>query len=381
MTSTKPAKRTEPVRPKRDQAPIRVAIVVDAPYVVPLTRNALVKSEQNNIVYSGYFIQLWDQIEKRLDKLGYMFKVTYHKMTNNEIWLNKIHNNQFDLIVGLFGPRWNIPYVDFSKPVCLSKYSIIQRTDKSWYAVIGTMIIELIGLFLILIIIGGIFGYLLYRFNGKTSPGGTTFNKYVFLTIANVMGTTGNLISHLIHRNIKIKNKNYREYISWVGLFLLAVVAGTIISTVVRAYITTRMLQEKTNFTDTPETVDTLSTRNFIVQKGSKAGKVMQHFTKNVTFSRDTLDNIIQNFSNDKNKTYDGVVVDSDARAETLASKYELQVSNIDYGMDLGCFACNSRKPEFIKDLNQVITFLTNNMVLFDVCTKYLTNNVSNCIA
>jgi len=158
---------------KRQQAPLRVVCLIGAPFVF---------YDRYQKRYRGLFYELWQLIRRRLEsRHGYTFEETFVDEHIAVADPNYLARHNYDLMCA---PRTilhaRLKYAAFTRPVMMSKHSVVYRTRYDWTSIIRQLFVKtFLPTIAIFLTCGAVLGGLLYLNNGDLADASITMSAIV----------------------------------------------------------------------------------------------------------------------------------------------------------------------------------------------------------
>ena len=335
---------------------------------------------------TGFLYDVWAQVATVLRARGYDVVESVGPPAPTDHWVEEVANGTYDLVVTpTVQNAARIAKVRVSDPLYLTYFSLVQRsTAASWTRLVARLaLFELVPLFVGLCLAGLALGYAMYWLSREASK--RAFFSYAIYNVLNMFGTSSNLTGFIMETNLaKRPRRGGASAWWWGGIFILIAAAAVVISTMTRAYITTRMVQEKTDL-GKKRLIDmaTIGKSTVLARAGSHSAAAVRGLAKRVDYEDGSIAQMVRRFVRDRGRTYDAMVMQTVDAREVLREHPSLVESTVDIGASAVGIAM-SRRPEraaLVALVNQRIERMKATRWLFATCKRYLTdNNAAGCL-
>ena len=366
-------------------SPMQRVLKVHLPLEYPFVYR--INASNNDSPLTGFLYEIWKLIANKLRAQGYTIQETVGAPKDTEYWIDAIYRKKFDVVVTpAIQTVKRKEKINISSTIFITYFSLIERdTQNSWFQVIVQLLFyELIPLFLVLCIVGLLIGYIMYRLSKKYTK--ESYFSYSLYNIINLFGTSSNISSYLIKKNInKLGRSAKGSYGSWYWwcIFIFIASIAVIVSAFTRSYITTRMVQENVN-TGNRINAQNISSKVILARKGSTSGAIVANIAKRVDYRLEPMAQLVQDFNKPSGQKYDAIVMQTYDANQTQNKFPNLVESPIDLGASPVGILLTKRADmkEAVDIINDHIDTLMSSRELYDVCKKYMTDpNDAACIA
>jgi ABC-type amino acid transport substrate-binding protein len=309
--------------------------------------------------YTGLMYDAWKEVKQELS--NYNFEETYTEVDNNEEFIKKINEENFDLGIGAIASELSrVKEISISQSILINKCVIMFKDKHIYLRVIAKFFfLYFIPFFIAILIIAFILGYILTR--NRSSGEKMDFNRTIALTASALFGSKGSLF-----QNVALNTKTIFIIIIilMISTFSLQLLQGIITNIIIEAGAESEV------------TRDTIITANLIGVKGSNVPHLIEtnYHCKMEYFDGD-LEETIQNYLKNTT-TLDGVVANS-AEALYYASKYGLLITKQFFSLNEHGWAVNFKTPELLRPLNETIRKIMDKGKMDKLCKSYLGSSES----
>lgn len=317
----------------------------------------------NSKEYTGLLYDIFKEIKSEL-KEKYVFEETFKTKANYNKMTEMVRDGIYDMVVGPFqytSERMKI--VDYTSSIVLSKDSILYYPKTSYISIVSKIMVKVVLVpLIILIILGYISGYILYRVEGnRTIFMDKTLQKYAFRRV--VATTTAALFGEagFLSENSTLTTSGLIITFSIMAFAFFFVMF-------IQGFITERLIYLQKANNVSRKNIDTVT---LLSPKGYAVAKNFERLGAQIVYKDDTIENILKYYEKNKSK-YDGVSLDyMDARGRENSFS-GLVTNKNDFGFKEIAFIVNKSKTELKNDLNLQIIRLQNNLFTEEACDHFL---------
>ena len=321
--------------------------------------------ETNKHYNHGFIWNIWKSIEHNLED-KYIFNYHYtdpHKNPNYNQICKDIHNGKYDLCLGLFKRSIEREgLINFCAPLIIDANTILYKeSNHSIFRVIN-VIKQVWHYFIFLLLLGLLFGFVLFVFDKERSIFMTKHNstyhfaiRSIMTGIASVFGEMGYLAERC---SLSIKSLIICTLIMMIAFIIIMYIQGEITNILVTQNIAD---VNKSNIKSKPILGEK---GNAILLQLEKQGAKIDNVDKD-------YDEIIEQYLDDSNK-YLGVGI-SYADAHPYLNKYPVKAA-LGFGFYSSSFIISHRLNMLREDINYYISHLRDNGELQKICHSYFGN-------
>lgn len=348
---------------KKDR--IKVFIILDTNNTGITT--TMRKDYEGKPLYSGFTWEIWKQIESEL-KGKYDFLVTFSKDGENNYnkFVQNVYDNKYDIVIGDFNHNSKREkLINFTTPVILDANTILYIKKENIWDNFKYVFSSNFKLIMYLLIIGCIFGILLYRYDpNRVRNLNISFENHKKYLLRSVLTGISSMLGEMGYLS---ENSS----LSFIGIFIVITIMliAYIFSLFFQANITKSLIQKKYNFFNK----DNIQNSRLIGIKGNDSVKKIERYTNKVkVFENKSIKEMINILLENKNK-YDGLVLSYSEGVKYIKKNTNLTMS-INFGFEPISFIVNQKKQSFLKDVNIVISRLRFTLKLQSICHTYFDN-------
>lgn len=320
---------------------------------------------------SGYWWDTWLNIEKEL-KDKYVFKYHYTDPTKNTNYnqiCKDVHSGKYDLCLGLFRrTKEREQIVNFSAPILIDANVIVYKSRNSNFLNIFNIIKKIWKQFLFLLILGLIFGIILYFFDKPRSKYMTklTGNFFLIRTIMTGIASVFGEMGYLSERSpVTIKSTIITTLMIMIAFTIILYIQGEV----------TRILVNE----DIPEvSKNNINSKPILGEEGYAVLKTLETQGATIDARKVNFDDIIKIYLKNPDK-YLGI-----GMSYTESIPYS-QIYGLDTAFGFGFFTSaaviNEKLTELREDINYHIAKMRNRGKLQKICHSYYGDheNVPTC--
>jgi ABC-type amino acid transport substrate-binding protein len=355
---------------------VRAHLPLEPPYVYRTDRAS------KNSPLTGFLYDVWARVAIALRARGYDVIESVGPPAPTDHWVEAVANGTYDIVVTpTVQNAARLAQARVSAPLYVTYFSLVQRsTAASWVRLVARLaLFELVPLFVGLCLAGLALGYAMYRLSHEASK--RAFFSYAVYNVINMFGTSSNLTGFITQNNLTKRGRPRRGSASawwWGGIFILVTAAAVVISTMTRAYITTRMVQEKIDL-GKKRLIDmaTIGKSTVLARAGSHSAAAVRGLAKRVYYEDAPIAQMVRRFVRDRGRTYDAMVMQTVDAREVLREHPALVESTVDIGASAVGIAM-TRRPEraaLVALVDRHIERMKAARWLFATCKRYLTDN------
>jgi hypothetical protein len=304
--------------------------------------------------YTGLMYDAWQEVKQEMP--DYKFEETYTEAKNNEEFIKKINDGNYDLGVGAIASELKrVKEISITQSILINKCIIMFKDKHIYFSVIlKFFFIYFIPFFISILAVAFILGYILTK--NKTSGQKMDFNRTIALTASALFGSKGTLF-----QNVALNTKTIIIIIIilMISTFSLQLLQGIITNIITEASAESEI------------TRDTIIKASLIGVKGSNVPEMIEtnYHCKMEYFDGD-LEKTIQKYLKNTS-TIDGVVANS-AEALYYAPKYGLNITKQFFSLNEHGWAVNFKTPELLRPLNETIRKVMDKGEMDKLCKSYL---------
>lgn len=340
---------------------IKVFVILGSPdSLVTTTR---IKSEQGGYIYYGFGWDIFQNIKRKL-KDKYEFKVTFSdlKDNNHNKFIREVNENKYDIVIGeFFTNNYREKLINFSTPISIDSIGVLHIKKNNPFSVFFKILKKIGYKILFLILIGFVFGLLLYfiekgrEYHSERLQGSNRLRllRSVVTGISTMFGEMGYL--------------SERSSLSVRGVILITIImiVAFLFIMYIQGEITSALIKQKSDNINKND-----SNKTLLGFKGnSSVNKLKRYGFKIIEVQNLNSDDYIKEYLNNTDK-YDGVIFPYCEAYEYLKKHPNLTIS-IDFGNEPVSFPINENKIKFLEDVNKTITELRDNLELNRICKSY----------
>ena len=340
---------------------IKVFVILGPPdSMVTTTR---IKSENDGYIYYGFGWDIFQHIKKRL-KDKYEFKVVFSDLKDNNYnkFIREVNQNKYDIVIGeFFTNNYREKLINFTTPISIDSNAVLHIKKNNPFLTIFKISKQVIYQILFLILLGLVFGSLLYFIeSGRTyhSKRLQNSNKLRFLRsivtgISSMFGEMGYL--------------SERSSLTIRGIILITIImtVAFLFIMYIQGAITTAIIKQESDSINKSDSKKTL-----LGFKGySTVNKLKRYGFNIIEVENLDTDDFIKEYINNTDK-YDGAIFAYCEAYEYLKKNKDLTIS-LNFGNEPVSFPVNQNKKKFLEDVNKIITELRDNLELNRICKSY----------
>jgi hypothetical protein len=336
---------------------LKVAVYITPPFIIKKNRK---EENKNEIYYTGLFYDIWNIIKVRLIKKkiikGYK-EVFFSKaeITPNDLH-KKVVDGEYDLCIGPWSAVKKRISTQFTRPICLNKFSVAYFPEQKNYIIIAKAVYKgflkpvLIGLVIITII-----------------------SIIIYLTpIKFGIKDIWELISAIIFRSIvkyTQKGSIYNIAILILSLLFWVYLAGEMTST---------LIETKKRMFDNKIHRDSIKGRVILTPKGY--GNSIHWEKYGARIEEGDGNNMVDTYKKNMNKYY-GFFDDIMYLKEYKFHNPDIIISTDNFGYDEICWCMNDDKKlsKILYNINNEIVSLQDEDLIHPLCVKYFDDDNYLC--
>tara|TARA_Y100001937_G_scaffold125611_1_gene192803 strand:+ start:906 stop:2003 length:1098 start_codon:yes stop_codon:yes gene_type:complete len=329
-----------------------------------LTTTKKTVDSKGNITYSGFTWDVWKKIEESLkEKYNFLVHYTPEKTTNYNLYVNDVANGKYDMVIGsFFNTKWRESKIDFTTPILIDANAILHEYNTTLWKDMQTVVLKTGRLILYLLILGIIFGSLLYIVDPQRIKTFPQFkkSKYLFYLrsvvtgIATMFGEMGFLV------------ENPSLNIQGIILIIFIMTIAFIYIMFIQAEITTVLLNEsKKKITN-----DTIGYKKFLGWSSDPVPQKLKRYGAIFDLQDGiSMEKMIDKYLSNTN-TYRGIAVPYCFGHKYLKKYPELTLST-GFGNEPSSFVISQNRRELKEDVNAIIIDLKTKLKLQQMCHSY----------
>ena len=314
------------------------------------------KTNDGKYKYDGFLYKIFKIIAERL-KNKYTFDIIYGKPEeqNYDQLVKDVHNDKYDMVVGGFYQTFGREkLVNFTIPLMLNANSILHLKDKNNFKIMMDLMIDIIKPITLLMILGGVFGYIFHRLEPKKS----TLKRTILKTISAFFGNMD-----------YFSDKKDISFRAILFIIVVMMIAFTIIH-IVQARLTTLNinLDKEYGKLDLKNLnkykllgFDGWADTQKLIKRGANV-KVLKNMSQ-----KDGVEYYLQH-----RKEFSGLITSHTAAWAFATENKNLLISYEGLGLEAESFIINKHKPQLLEDMNQNILDLRQDGLLHSVCSTYI---------
>jgi len=304
--------------------------------------------------HTGLMYDAWQEVKQEMP--DYKFEETYTDAKNNEEFIKKINDGNYDLGIGAIASELKrVKEISITQSILINKCVIMFKDKHIYFSVIlKFFILYFIPVFISILAVAFILGYFLTK--NKTSSSKMNFDRTIALTVGALFGSKGTLL-----QNVALNTKTIIIIIIilMISTFSLQLLQGIITNIIIEASAESEI------------TRDTIIKTSLIGVKGSNVPEIIEtNYHCKMEFFDGDLEQTIQNYLKNAD-TIDGVVANS-AEALYYAPKYGLNITKQFFSLNEHGWAVNFKTPELLRPLNETIRKVMDNGEMDKLCKLYL---------
>lgn len=333
---------------------VKVALLLTKPYIY--------ESTGFSNKYEGFFYDVYEKVKSKLQH-KYRFKETFIKRADYDNVVNEVRMGKYDLAIAPFRyDSFRTTVIDYTSPIIIDKTTIIHKVSNidflaTMAKTMGKVIIPLLA---IILVIGVILGYVLFkaeRYRGLT--------RSIVTVAASMFGESG-----FVSEESKL---------SLGGIAIVAVIfiVSFLFSIILDSYFISQavVLSQETSSL-TPEDIQG---KTFILPKGYMKSyeTIITSNGGKVEVMKGSISELIEKIDNEK---YFGVITNVSAGSYVLKDKSGYALStNINSTSKPSAFILNKKNNLLKNDINKTIIDLQNKFEITPICNHYFPNDSYMC--
>ena len=346
---------------------IKVFVILGPPdSIVTTTR---INSNDGGYIYNGFGWTIFQNIKRKL-KDKYNFIVTFSDLKDNDYdkFIREVNENKYDIIIGeFFTNNYREKLINFTTPISIDSNAILHIKKTNPFSTFYKIFKKVSYQFLFLILLGLVFGLLLYfiesgrEYHSKRlqKSNRLRFLRSIVTGISSMFGEMGYLSER---SSLTIRGIILITIIMSIAFLFIMYIQGAITSSLIK--------EESDNITKND------SNKTLIGFKGySTVNKLKRYGFKVIEVENLTTDDYIKEYLKNTEK-YDGAIF-AYCEAFEYLKKYPNLTISLDFGNEPVSFPVNKEKINFLEDVNKTITELRDNLELNRICKSYY-NDVPN---
>ena len=320
------------------------------------------------ITYSGLFYDVYVKIKNKLsDK--YKFEETYDEEFNVTKALNDIRDGKYDVGIHNFSTTTKrLKDVNFTQSIIMERDVIVYQPEPySTLKTIGTLFTEV---FMIpmsfIVVLGFIIGWLMNKFQAERNSdlnrkkGNLGLRRSIMATVATFLAEAGMMAEE--------------SPLGTISIFFTVVIM--IIAMAFNTYITARVTDKVIELGEGSKyNITTITGMHILALKGQAIGDNFKRYGTKVTEMPTNVKTMIKKYLSNTKK-YNGVALESSV-ALIVAKKYNLKMTNANFGFGDAVFAVNKNRPELLEHFNTEIEKLQEGLETERICKKYIDDSYS----
>ena len=346
-----------------DKPTIKVLIVLGN----SLTTTKKTVDTKGNTTYSGFMWDVWQKIEDTLeDKYNFIVEFSPEKSTNYNLYVQDVSVGKYDLVVGSFmNTKWRESKIDFTTPVIIDANAILHEYKTTILDDMMVVIYKTSKLIFYLVVIGIIFGTLLYFvdperiiFQRKTR---TSSKKFLFRSImtgvASMFGEMGFLS----------ENASLSITGSILVIFIMTISFLYVMFT--QAEITRVLINQSKRKLNN----NTLGYKKFLGWSNDPVSYKLKRYGANIDLQENiNMEDMVSKYLGNT-EIYRGIVVPY-CFGYKYTKKYPNLTLSTGFGNEPSAFIVNQNKQQLKEDVNAVIIDMKTSLKLQQICQTYFGN-------
>lgn len=321
------------------------------------------KHNDGSVTYVGLFYDIYQKMKKSLED-KYNFVETYDEDFSITNSLNDIRDGKYDLGISNYSTTSKrLEDVDFTMNIIMERDVIVyKQKDGANIRTIVNLIIEVLLIpVAILICLGIVIGWLIYRFQTGRNPElpkKLRLQRSIIATVSVFLAEAG-----------MIAEESPLNFTSIFFTMLIMTIA-LVFNTYITANLTNRVIEINAS---TKYTRETVADMHILALKDQSIVDKFKQYGTQVTEMSTNIKKMIQKYLQNTEK-YDGVALETSA-AIVVAKKYGLKTTSANFGFGNAVFAVNKNRNDLLADLNKEIKKLHDSMDTERICKKYMDDN------
>lgn len=351
-----------------DKPTIKVLIVLGK----SLTTTKKTVDTKGNTTYSGFMWDVWQKIEDALkDKYKFIVEFSPEKSINYNLYVHDVSVGKYDLVVGSFmNTKWRESMIDFTTPVIIDANAILHEYKTTILDDMMVVIYKTSKLIFYLVVIGIIFGTLLYFvdperiiFQRKKLRGlkRRSSNKFLFRSIMTGIATMFGEMGFL--------TENASLSITGIILVIFLMTISFLYVMFTQAEITRVLINQSKRKINN----NTLGYKKFLGWSSDPVSNKLKRYGANIDLQESiTMEDMVSKYLGNTD-IYRGIVV-----PYCFGYKYTKKHPNLTlstgFGNEPSAFIVNQNKQQLKEDVNAVIIDMKTSLKLQQICQTYFGN-------